>query len=178
MDLPVHRGRSLFVKVCTREHLRKGSTVLIPSAEESYNKGLRVLSIGRLREAMALFEAAIEIERRRGVGSVQPRYLSYYGLCLAIERNEIREALQYCREALTLESFNSDIRCNLGRVLLRAGRRREAYNCFRRSLSLETGHTATLRALKVMGLRRRPVVPFLARANPLNVLLGRLRKAG
>ena len=126
---------------------------------------------------MALFEAAIEIERRRGTDRPQPRYLSFYGLCLVLERNEVHEGLRYCREAMTLESFNADIRCNLGRVLLRAGRRRQAYRCFVRGLNLEPGHSKILGALKTMGIRRRPVVPFLARANPLNVLLGRFHTA-
>jgi tetratricopeptide (TPR) repeat protein len=152
--------------------------VLIPSAEESYRNGLEALSLGRRTEAMALFEAAIEIERRRSTGRPQPRYLSFYGLCLAVEKNEIREGLRYCREALTLENFNADIRCNLGRVLLRAGRRREAYKCFSRGLGLEPDHAASLGALTQMGIRRRPILPFLARRNPINVFLGRLRNSG
>jgi tetratricopeptide (TPR) repeat protein len=149
--------------------------VLIPAAEESYNQGLQSLSSGRRKEALAHFEAAIEIARRRSPARPQSRYLSYYGLCLALERNEVHEALRYCREAMTLESFNPDIRCNLGRVLLRAGRRREAYKCFVGGLQMESGHLAIIRSLKFMGRRRRPIVPFLARGNPINVFLGRLR---
>jgi tetratricopeptide (TPR) repeat protein len=149
--------------------------VLIPAAEESYNQGLEALSAGRRKEALALFEAAIEIARRRSPARPQSRYLSYYGLCLALERNEIHEALRYCREAVTLEGFNPDMRCNLGRVLLRAGRRREAYKCLMDGLRMESGHVAICRSLKFMGIRRRPVVPFLDRRNPLNVFLGRLR---
>jgi len=133
------------------------------------------LQEGRRREAMALFEAAIEIQRRQSHARPQSRYLSFYGLCLALERNEIHEALRYCREAVTLEGYNPDIRCNLGRVLLRAGRRREAYRAFMDSLKLESSHEATLRALRVMGIRRQPILPFLARANPINIFLGRLR---
>jgi tetratricopeptide (TPR) repeat protein len=149
--------------------------LLVRSAEDSYDRGISALQKGRRREAMALFEAAIEIARRQSHTRPQPRYLSFYGLCLALERNEIGEALRYCREAVTLEGYNPDIRCNLGRVLLRAGRRREAYRAFMNSLKLESSHEATLRALKFMGIRRQPIVPFLARANPINVFLGRLR---
>jgi len=127
---------------------------------------------------MARFEAAIEIERRRGADHPQPRYLSFYGLCLALERNEIHEALRYCREAVTLESFNADMRHNLGQVLLRAGRRREAYRCLARGLTLDPGHSGIKSLIKKMGLRRRPMIPFLDRANPLNVLFGRLATGG
>lgn len=149
--------------------------MLIAAAEESYNRGLQALSAGRRKEAMALFEAAIQIARRRSPARPQSRYLSFYGLCLALERNEVHEALRYCREAMTLESFNPDIRCNLGRVLLRAGRRREAYRCFIEGLRMESGHATILRSLNFMGIRRRPVLPFLPRDNPINVFLGRLR---
>ena len=97
--------------------------------------------------------------------------MSYYGLCLALERNEIGEGVRFCREAATLEGFNPDIRCNLGRVLMRAGLRREAYNNFARGLRLQPNHHGICRALRAMGLRRRPVLPFLSRQNRINVLL-------
>ena len=149
--------------------------MLSPSAEESYEKGLVALAGSRRKEAMAMFEAAIEIERRTSHARPQPRYLSYYGLCLALERNNVRDALDYCRQAVTLDIYNPDLRCNLGRVLLRAGRRREAYACLLRGLRLQPTHDATLRALRFMGIRQRPLLPFLSRRNPFNVLLGRLR---
>jgi predicted Zn-dependent protease len=149
--------------------------MLTQTAEDSYRQGMHALSGGRRKVALALFEAAIEIERRMTRARPQPRYLSYYGLCLALERNETHEALRYCREAVTLESYNPDIRCNLGRVLLRVGRRREAHRCFLRGLNLERSHTQTIRALREMGRRRRPLVPFLLRTNPINIFLGRLR---
>jgi tetratricopeptide (TPR) repeat protein len=146
----------------------------IPTAEESYLKGLGALHAGRRREALALFEAAIEIERRRSPARPQSRYVSHFGLCLAVERNEVEEALRYCREAVTLEGQNPDLRCNLGQVLLHAGRRREAYRCFLQALSLKPGHAMSTRALKMMGIRRRPILPFLPRNSAINVLLGRL----
>ena len=122
-----------------------------------------------------MFEAAIEIERRRSQARPQPRYLSFYGLCLALERGEVREALRYCREAVTLEGYNPDIRCNLGQVLLRAGRRKEAYRSFVRGLKSDSNHRASVVAIKTMGIRRRPVLTFLHRSNPINRLLGKLR---
>ena len=149
--------------------------MLVPSAEDSYAKGLQALSRGRGKEAMALFEAAIRIAWRGRGTPPQPRYLSYYGLCLALVANENREGLRCCREAVTLESYNPDIRCNLGRVLLYAGRRAEAYRCFLRGLALGGDHPTIRSALRSMGIRRRPALPFLPRSNPLNTFLGRLR---
>jgi tetratricopeptide (TPR) repeat protein len=150
--------------------------MLVSAAEESFQKGLRALEDGRRKEAMALFEAAIELERRLGqMARPQARYLSYYGLSICLVKDELREALGFCREALTLEGFNPDLRCNLGRVLMRAGRRKEAYDAFAKGLRFEPGHPEIIRSLRQMGLRRRPALPFLPRTNPLNVIIGRLR---
>ncbi len=152
--------------------------MLVPAAEQSYVRGLRALSGGRGKEAMALFEAAIRIAWRGRGSLMQARYLSYYGLCLALVANENREGLRCCREAVTLESYNPDIRCNLGRVLLHAGRRAEAYRCFARGLALGGDHPTIRSALRSMGSRSRPALSFLARSNPFNVFLGRLRAGG
>jgi Flp pilus assembly protein TadD len=150
---------------------------LISSAEESFKNGLRALSEGRRREALARFEAALKLEQRSGPSHPQPRYLSFYGLCLALESGRLREGLEFCRDAAAIESYNPDIRSNLGRVLLQAGRRKEAYEHFRGSLSLQGNHPGGRQGLKMLGIRRRPPIPFLSRRNPLNVLLGRLRFA-
>jgi tetratricopeptide (TPR) repeat protein len=149
--------------------------MLINSAEESFRKGLRALAEGRRKEALALFEAAIELERRFGAHRPQARYLSYYGLCLGLEQNDVHEALRFCREAVTLEGYNADIRCNLGRVLLRAGRLREAHAALAKGQQIQPNHAGIRKALQKMGVRRRPVVPFLTRGHPINRLLGRIR---
>ncbi len=151
--------------------------MLVRSAEKSFDRGLEALQAGRLREAMALFEAALEIERRRGVAVPQPRYLSFYGLCLGLEAGRMREAIRVCREATTLEFYNPDLYHNLGCLLLAAGRRKEAYEAFSRGYSLQPGHPGLRRELERMGRRRRPPLGFLARSHPLNVLLGKLSRA-
>lgn len=149
--------------------------MLVHLAEDSFQKGLAAFEAGRGREAMAFFEAAIELERKLGNGPPQARYLSLYGLCLGTVARERRKGVQFCREALGLERYNPDMYCNLGRVLLAAGRRKEAHDTLRRGLGLQPDHQEIIRALKEMGLRRRPALPFLSRANPLNVYLGRMR---
>jgi Flp pilus assembly protein TadD len=149
--------------------------MLVHLAEESFQKGLNAFDAGRGREAMAFFEAAIELERRLGDGPPQARYLSLYGVCLSAVARRRRRGVQFCREALGLEQYNPDMYCNLGRVLLAAGRRKEAHQTLLRGLRIQSDHREIIRALKEMGIRRRPVLPFLARANPLNVLLGRMR---
>jgi tetratricopeptide (TPR) repeat protein len=152
--------------------------MLVNAAEGCFANGMRSLSEGRLRQALALFESAISLERQLGESRPQARYLSYYGLCLALAQDETREALRFCREAVTIEGYNADLRLNLGRVLMAAGRKKEAFETFRKGLELDRHHVGLRRALRSMGLRRRPALPFLGRSHPLNVLLGRLRNRG
>lgn len=150
--------------------------MLVRSAEKSFERGLEALQAGRLREAMALFEAALEIEKRRGIAVPQPRYLSFYGLCLGLEAGRMREAIRICREATTLEFYNPDLYHNLGCLLLAAGKRKEAYEALSRGYALQPGHPGLRRELERMGRRRRPPLGFLPRSHPLNVLLGKLSR--
>jgi tetratricopeptide (TPR) repeat protein len=149
--------------------------MLVQPAEESFQKGMQAYEEGRGREAMAFFEAAIELERRLGEGSPQARYLSQYGLCLGTVMRRKHEGVRFCREAAQLERYNPDIHCNLGRVLMMAGRRKDAHAALIQGLRIQPDHRGIVQALKDLGLRRRPVIPFLDRSNPLNICLGKLR---
>ncbi len=152
--------------------------MLVRPAEETFTKGVTALHPGRGIEALALFEAALVIERRHGVARLQARYLSFYGLCLGLEAKRVTEGIRYCRDALDLEFFNPDLCWNLGRLLVHAGERAEGYAVLQKGLGLQPKHAGILRELQRMGRRRRPPVRFLARSNPLNVILGRLLHAG
>lgn len=148
--------------------------MLVHSAEESFRQGLRALRDARTLEALALFEAAIELERRLGTSDIQARYLSYYGLCLALQGHRHRDGVYFCREATTREQYNADLFFNLGRACISARRRREAFDAFERGLRLQPEHEGIRKAMGLMGARRRPALPFLSRSNPVNVMLGRL----
>jgi len=149
--------------------------MLVRGAEESFERGKAALEQGHERVAMAFFEAAIELEKRAGVPKPQARYLSCYGLCLAIVGDRKHEAAKFCREAVELEGYNPDLHWNLGRVLLAADRRRDAHNVLMRGLRLQPDHAGIIQQLRRMGIRRRPPLPILDRGNPVNVFLGRMR---
>jgi len=151
--------------------------MLVRVAEESFEKGMHAMGDGRDEEALAFFEAAIELERRYGMGKPQARYLSQYGLFLGLSGRRRYEGVRFCREAVAMEGYNPDFQWNLGRALMSANRRREAYVALRKGLRLQRDHRGIIADLKRMGVRRRPPLPFLGRDNPVNVFLGRLRKA-
>jgi len=149
--------------------------MLVHPAEQSYQTGIDTLMRGKPREALAFFSGAIEIEKRISNDGPQARYLSYYGLCLGLTGGAIHEAVRCCRMSAKLEGYRPDVCWNLGRVLMMANQRREAYQALQWGLRMQPNHEGILRELKRMGRRRRPVLPFLSRTSVLNVFLGRLR---
>jgi tetratricopeptide (TPR) repeat protein len=149
--------------------------MIVHPAEESFQKGQELLSAGQAREALAYFSGAVEIERRISDEVTQARYLSYYGLCVSLTGGSRHEALRSCRMAAKLEGFRPEICWNLGRVLLGAGKRREAYQALQWGLRMDPKHKGITQELTRMGVRRPPVLPFLSRVSKLNVMLGRFR---
>ena len=151
--------------------------MLTQAAEQSFQQGVSALTDGRRREALAYFNGAIEIERRVTGSRTQARYLSYYGLSLALNSGNLHESVRCCRAAAKLERYRPDLCWNLGRVLLMANRRREAHRAFKWGLRMQPDHEGIRTDLQRMGNRRRPILPFLHRANSINVFLGRILRA-
>lgn len=146
------------------------------SSENTFNKGLRAVAHGRFLEALALFEASMELRRRQGGDQPPVKYLSYYGLCLAMASDRVGEAREICESAVEAEFYNPDLYLNLGRVCLRARDRAAAFGALIRGLQLNPRHAGILKEIRRLGIRRRPVLRFLDRSHPLNRVLGRLRE--
>lgn len=101
--------------------------------------------------------------------------LSYYGLCLAKVKRSYREAIMLCEKALAERPEDVVHHLNLGETYLEAGRRRRALDTVNRAI-LKFPKTKALQALREkIGMRRNPVLPFLPRSNPINVILGHMR---
>ncbi len=101
--------------------------------------------------------------------------LSYYGLCLAIHRGKVKEGAEFCQLAIDKEFYNADHYANLARVWLVGRSRRRAVEALERGLALEPRNTTLQNLAGKMGQRRKPVVGFLGRDNPVNVTLGKVR---
>jgi Tfp pilus assembly protein PilF len=145
-------------------------------AEECFKEGKRRLDAGDARQALSHFKAAVDIDQMESeTGTGQARYLSYYGLCLALTQRRYSEALHYCRMATSREGYRSVTWWNLGRVHLAFGKRKAAYDAWVQGLCVQPGHRGIRQDLERMGTRRPPVLSFVSRAHPLNMLLGRLR---
>ena len=145
-------------------------------AEDSFKEGKQRLDAGRPREALAFFKSAMtldELEFEQGRG--QARYRSYYGLCLCLTRNGLRDALLHCRKATEMESYSPDLWWNLGRVALAIRHHGEGHRAFEQGLRCEPTHAGILQDVKRMGIRRPPFFTFLPRDNWCNRHLGKLR---
>lgn len=55
------------------------------------------------------------------------------------------------------------------------GHRGVGYKALRKALKIQPDYPVVQELFENFGRRRRPVLPFLARGNPVNVMLGRLR---
>ena len=103
--------------------------------------------------------------------------LSYFGLCLALVRKEMKPAIDLCRRAIELEFYNGDHYANLARVYAAAGNRKKAIATADQGLRLAPEHAYLISVRKSFGIRSQPYVPFLGRTNPINVSLGQARHA-
>jgi tetratricopeptide (TPR) repeat protein len=148
----------------------------VSTSENSFRRGLRAVDRGAHLEALAYFEAAVQLARRWGIEAVPMRYLSYYGWSLAVCSDRLDEAREFCEAAAREEFYNPDVYWNLGRVYLKEGDRSRAFDAFVRGLRLNPRHAGLIGELRRLGIRRRPVVRFFRRGHPVNRILGRLRR--
>jgi tetratricopeptide (TPR) repeat protein len=105
------------------------------------------------------------------------RGLSYFGLCLALVQKHYKEAIELCKRAVDLEFYNGDHYANLARVYLAQGNRKKAVEIAEAGPKVAPESEYLTRTRTSLGVRSRPSVPFLDRANPINVSLGQARHA-
>ena len=103
--------------------------------------------------------------------------LSYFGLCMALIDKKYKAAIDLCKRAIELQFYNGDHYANLSRVYLAAGNRKKALETVEAGLKLDPEHEGLVAARHLVGVRAKPAVPFLDRANPINVSLGQSRHA-
>ncbi len=101
--------------------------------------------------------------------------MSYYGMCRAFYLRETRDGLEICKEAVKKEMFRSDVYLNLGKIYLHRGTKGKAYDAFMKGLKLDKNNKKIEKELKKMGIRKKPVLPFLDRSNFFNKWLGIIR---
>ena len=136
---------------------------------DEFKKGLGELQNGHAQSALPYLQKAFEHD------AGNPFYVSYYGLALARTQGDCAKATGLCQAALRMKRNQPDLYVNLAEVYRRAGAAQDALWTLYRGLHFTHWDSRLIRALERMGVRRRPVLPFLNRKNFLNRELGRLR---
>jgi len=102
-----------------------------------------------------------------------PPVLSAYALSIAEVKATYKSAVTLCHEAIKKDPKNPVHYYRQGRILMLAGRKKDAVWVLR--MGLRHGrHKEILEILGSMGIRRLPPITFLPRSNPLNKYLGML----
>jgi cytochrome c-type biogenesis protein CcmH/NrfG len=132
-------------------------------------RGDEALARGEAVVAHAAFLAAQRLDGN------DPAVLSRLGLTLVLVAHDEYKGVAFCEEAVKRGGENPDALLRLARVYHATFQKERAFRAIRRGLALDPGHEGHLELLERMGVRRRPVIPFLPRSNVLNKFLGRLR---
>lgn len=107
--------------------------------------------------------------------ALPPDGLSHYGLCIAVVEKQTRKGAELCRLAIEQQFYDSSHFVNLVRLYIIRDNRRMAINVLHEGMSRLPDDHRLLELRVEIGYRERPVVPFLARNNPVNEALGKLR---
>ena len=119
------------------------------------------------------YAAALAAVEQIPLSARTPLVLSAYALCMAAVKGSYKSAVNLCHEAIKKDPKNSEHYYRQGRILLLAGRRKDAIWVLR--MGLRHGrHKEILETLAALGIRRPPPINFLARSNPFNKYLGLL----
>jgi Flp pilus assembly protein TadD len=141
----------------------------ISSPIHSLRRGQELLRAGL---EMAALEHFAEAHRARPDDA---RLRSYYGWAVATVEHRVERGLGLCREALRADGGCAEIYLNLSRVLMASGRKAEGIRYLKRGLMADPRDAALIQEWRRLGVRRRPVLPFLPRRHLLNRVLGRAR---
>jgi thioredoxin-like negative regulator of GroEL len=119
------------------------------------------------------YAAALAVIEQIPLSARTPLVLSAYALCTAAVQCSYKSSVNLCHEAIKKDPKNPEHYYRQGRILLLAGKRKDAIWVLR--MGLRHGrHKEILETLAALGLRRTPPISFLARSNPLNKYLGML----
>ncbi|HUK54872.1 MAG TPA: tetratricopeptide repeat protein [Candidatus Binatia bacterium] len=138
-------------------------------AIQVFRFGLAHLREGKTFEALAAFRQAASLEPQN------PYFLSYYGLTLGQASRSWDEAEALCLAALRMRRQVPQLYLNLAELYRSRGRVADAVETLTEAMRYTGRDPLVADALAHFGTRKSPVLNFLPRRHPMNVLLGRFR---
>ena len=137
--------------------------------DKIFRLGVACFRKNLMKEATTAFRRAFELTP----GDARVR--SYLGLCLAMEENKIDQGLQMCEKLVEEAFFRAELFCNLGRVYLIAGQRKNAYMAFKTGLAIDHRNTDLKGELKKMGMKKKRSLHRLGNSSLVDHLAGRAK---
>lgn len=136
------------------------------SSERQFKEGLEFLKGNNLEKATRAFEKAYKEDKENA------KYTSYYGMCAALRWGEIGLGLELCTRAVKKEFYKTDYYINLARVYMKADNKKGAITVLKKGLRFDPENDIIHDELVRLGARKKSIIPFLGRSNPLNKSLG------
>ncbi|MCC7203108.1 MAG: hypothetical protein IT393_10675 [Nitrospirae bacterium] len=141
---------------------------------EFFYDGIKLLKDRRYIDALDSIKTAIKTSGYEDADKIPATYLSYLGLATALAEKKYRAGALICENAIKKEFYNPLFYLNLGKVYAAGGYKLKAIEAFNKGLQIDGSYDEIINELKKMGIRRRPIVPFLTRTHALNKHLGLL----
>ena len=114
-------------------------------------------------------------ERAHRRAPFDARLMSWYGLTLVMVERNSNLGMLYCDQALRMAGPDAELLLNQARAHLALGQRDRAVRSVISRPHRGAPRPRAHRGEEQHGPRRKPVLPFLHRNNPLNRWLGKLR---
>lgn len=141
--------------------------------QEAALRGIELCRAGKWRAGMEILGKIAEADRQGT--ELSGLFYSYLGYGIARYEKRGKEGLALCQHAIKVQFYEPENYVLLARVYLLRHRRGKAIEALQKALKLNARHPEAIKLAREIGFRRRPVIPFLSRSNPINKSLGRLR---
>ncbi|MDP2682979.1 MAG: hypothetical protein Q8P28_09285 [Deltaproteobacteria bacterium] len=126
---------------------------------------MQFLKNNNLEKATRSFEKAYQEDKENA------RYMSYYGMCVAMKWGEIGLGIELCTRAVKKEFYKTEYYINLSRVYIKADNKKGAINVLKKGLRFDPENDIIHEELVKFGARKKPIIPFMNRSNPINKFL-------
>jgi len=138
-------------------------------AEKEFKEGMTQYQAGYYARGLTHIQKAAELDAQNAT------YLSYTALLVALAHRNYEAAEQLGHAALRMKRNEPQLYLNLADIYLKAGQKEDAVETLQVGLTYTKQDVKLKRALRKLGIRRPPVIPFLERKHFLNRYLGRAR---
>jgi predicted Zn-dependent protease len=135
-------------------------------------RGRELLAREAYDQAYEYFENMLKSEPNNAIAK------SYIGYLTAVFLKSHHQGLEICLDAVKMQEEEPLCYLNLAKVYVLVDNRHSAVKAIQKGLQHQSSpyKKELLNYYRYLGIRKKPSLAFLKRDNPLNVLLGKLKK--